>query len=135
MISILLFQNLLMLPLCTHSWRSWADTTITQIRYICDQTIFQKKLTTSDLQNFKIHKPSKTFYIIASFYLIITSLHHLQTGFQKLHCERTEFLTDKCGTSCIRNVFNLTKSSISPDYASNGRIPFFNIIKNNLFRD
>ena len=122
-----------MLPLCTHSWRSWAETTITQTRYICDQTIFQKKFATSDLQAFKIHKPSKTFYLIASFYLIITSLHHLQKGFQKLY-DRTEFLANKCGTSCIRNVFNLTKSSISPDYASHGRIPIFTIIKN-LFRD
>lgn len=56
----------------------------------CDQTIFQKKFAIFSHQS--LTHTSKTFYLIASFYLI-TPRHHLLTTFKKLQ-ERTKFISN-----------------------------------------
>ena len=121
-----------MLPICTNSWRSWTETTSIQDRYNCDQTIFQKKFAVFGLQSFT--HTSKTFYLIASFYLI-TPRHHLLTTFEKLR-ERTKFISTRWGlTLCIRNVFNLSQPSISPDSAKFGRHNYSGIINSAFLRN
>ena len=129
------FQNLLMLPQCTFSWRSWTKTTITQIaiRYKnCDSTIFQKKFFSSYPQSFI--KTSETFYIVASFYPF-TALHRHLARFQHL-LEKKNYYLKKQGISiaCIRNVFKLPKPRhLSPNYAQ--LAPFCSRTSPSFFRD
>lgn len=102
--------DLLMLPQCTYSWRSWTQTTVTQ--YYCDQYIFQKKFADPV---YSFIDTSKTFYLIASFYLI-SSIYHLLEKFLHSH-EKEAFVVNKWGT-CIRNVFDFSQSTISsPNHA------------------
>ena len=114
-----------MLPICSNSWRSWTETTSIQARYNCDQTIFQKKFAVFSHQS--LTHTSKTFYLIASFYLI-TPRHHLLTSFKKLQ-ERTKFISNRWDqTLRIRNVFNFSQPSISSDSAKPGRHNYSGII-------